>query len=212
MVRAHLAQARPSAIASAERIAEPTGLPLVALMGVGVVVLSVSRILLAVSKEAATGIAIAIAASILVGSSVVAGLRRVSGRALAALVGLAVFALVVLGVVAASRGERTISPHPSAEVTVVAKGIAFEQTALRVQTEGGVIMHFRNLDPVLHNVAVYTDRTATKQVYFGPAVNGVGTRTYSFDARPGSYFYRCEFHPTTMTGTLTVVAPEHTRA
>lgn len=212
VVRLHLAESRPSALASAERVAAPTAVPVGAILGVGILVLSVSRVLLAVSREAATGVAIALAASILAGSVVVAGLRRVSGQVLASVLGLAIAAIVVLGVVAASAGERRIEAHPPAEATVVAQGIAFEQKALTVRTEGRVVLHFVNRDafPIIHNVAVYNDdRALPPPVYFGPAVAGVGERTYTFDVRPGrSYFYRCEFHPQQMTGTLTVESAE----
>jgi plastocyanin len=208
VVRAHSAETRSSALVSAERVAAPTAVPLVAIVAVGVVVLSVSRILLAVSKEAATGIAIAVAASILVGCVVAASVRRVPGSVLATALGAALAAIVVLGVVSASAGERTIEAHPPAAATVVAQGIAFEQTSLTIHTEGRVVLHFVNRDafPIIHNVAVYQDeRALPPPVYFGPAVAGVGTRTYTFDVRPGrTYFYRCEFHPQQMTGTLTV--------
>jgi plastocyanin len=208
VVRAHLAEARPSALVSAERVAEPTAVPIVAVVAVGVVVLSVSRVLLAVSKEAATGVAIAIAASILVGCAVAATVRRVPGSVLASALGLALAALVVLGVVSASAGERRIEAHPPASATVVAQGIAFDKKSLTIATEGRVVLHFVNRDafPTIHNIAVYNDeRALPPPVYFGPAVSGVGRRTYSFDVKPGrTYFYRCEFHPQQMTGTLTV--------
>lgn len=208
VVRSHLAEARPSALVSAERVAAPTAVPLVAIIFVGIVVLSVSRVLLAVSKEAATGIAIALAAAVLVGSSVAAGLRRVRGSVLAAVLGLCLSAIVVLGVVAASAGERNIEAHPPAAATVVAQGIAFDKKSLTIRTEGRVVLHFVNRDafPVIHNIAVYNDeRAAPPPVYFGPPVPGIGQRTYSFDVQPGrTYFYRCEFHPQQMTGTLTI--------
>jgi len=59
---------------------------------------------------------------------------------------------------------------------------------------------------VPHNFAVYTDSSSTTPIFKGPIVTGPTTTTYTFTApsTPGSYFFRCDVHPTTMTGTFVV--------
>ncbi|MFY9588628.1 MAG: cupredoxin domain-containing protein [Actinomycetota bacterium] len=67
-------------------------------------------------------------------------------------------------------------------------------------------IRFRNADAgVLHNVSIYTNAAATDDVFKGKIFAGPATEVYkitSLDA--GSYFFRCDVHPTTMTGTLSV--------
>ena len=58
---------------------------------------------------------------------------------------------------------------------------------------------------VPHNVAIYTDDSATKSLFIGEMVTGPKKVTYEVGplAR-GTYFFRCDVHPTTMTGTFVV--------
>jgi plastocyanin len=54
-------------------------------------------------------------------------------------------------------------------------------------------------------VSIYTDSSATAALFTGEMVTGPGTVTYEVDAlEPGTYFFRCDVHPTTMTGTFVV--------
>jgi plastocyanin len=131
---------------------------------------------------------------------------RLSSGAVTGLVGVLAVVLVGAGVVSANVGERTIEPeHGTGPVQEVARGTAFHPTKLDVITDRDVVIKFRNDDPTLiHNVAVYTDESASRLVYFGREINGLGSRTYEFEANAGTYFYRCEFHPQQMTGTLEV--------
>jgi hypothetical protein len=57
---------------------------------------------------------------------------------------------------------------------------------------------------VLHNFAVYTNAQATTRVFMGDLVAGPIVHDYTFTAPPpGTYFFRCDVHPDTMTGTFT---------
>ena len=206
-------EADPAAVYADERVIEPAGLPLLAFLAIAVVVVSVSRILLTVSKSASVVVAIIAAGALFVGAMFVSSRRAVSGRVLGGLLALCAVLLVAGGVVAATEGERTIERHagdPSA--TEVARGTAFVEQELTVESETDrVRIHFVNEDAdVIHNMTFFTDDSAEEQIYFGGALLSRGELTYTFAVPgPGDYFYRCEFHPEQMTGTLVVEEPAH---
>lgn len=204
-------QADPAAVYADERVIGPAGLPMLAFLAIAVVVISVSRILLAVSKSASVVVAIVAAGAVFGAAMFISSRRAVSGRALGALLALCAVLLVAGGVVAATEGERAFERHAGdASATEVARGTAFLEQDLVVETETErVRIRFVNEDvDVIHNIAFFTDDSAKEQVYFGGALLSTGEVTYTF-AVPGAgeYFYRCEFHPEQMTGTLTVEVP-----
>jgi len=58
---------------------------------------------------------------------------------------------------------------------------------------------------VPHNIAIYTDDSAAESLFVGELVTGPKQVTYEVGALdPGTYFFRCDVHPTTMTGTFVV--------
>ncbi|HET7173328.1 MAG TPA: cytochrome c oxidase subunit II [Nocardioidaceae bacterium] len=65
---------------------------------------------------------------------------------------------------------------------------------------------FDNMDKgVPHNVAIYSDSTASKVLFRGQIVTGPKTVTYHVPALPaGTYYFRCDVHPTAMHGTFVV--------
>ncbi|MGH9124693.1 MAG: cupredoxin domain-containing protein, partial [Acidimicrobiales bacterium] len=56
-----------------------------------------------------------------------------------------------------------------------------------------------------HNVAVY-GANGTTPLWAGEPISGVRKIVYqtTFDLAPGSYTFRCNFHPTSMVGTFIV--------
>ena len=200
----------PGALEAQERVGFPTQLPVLAILGIGLLVVSFSRILLAVPKDASTTIALVAAGGILIVSFVIASRHQLSGGVLAGLAAFLGIAVLAGGVVAAANGTRKIEPEGGkTAVAEVAKGVAFTEKTLTVNGEGAIVVHFRNEDAEqIHNMAFFTDSSAKKLIYFGDAVNGLGERNYVFKTPgPGEYFYRCEFHTGQMTGKLVVEAP-----
>lgn len=60
---------------------------------------------------------------------------------------------------------------------------------------------------VVHNVAIYTNSSANTALFRGQYVTGPKSITYRVTALPaGTYFFRCDAHPTKMTGTFIVAA------
>jgi hypothetical protein len=98
---------------------------------------------------------------------------------------------------------------PCETVELAAQGVAFDKRELRVSSGGNVRIRFTNNDAgVQHNVAVYqssTNFTAVAPGAVGATFEGPGVDEVVF-AKPsaGSYFFRCDVHPTTMTGNFIV--------
>jgi len=95
---------------------------------------------------------------------------------------------------------------PSGTAELIAENNTFNRSTIRVQTGEEVSFIFENKDNVTHNFAVY-DTSEGKQVIFkGDALSGPGTITYTFTApdEPGSYYFQCDFHPSTMNGSFIV--------
>jgi plastocyanin len=65
---------------------------------------------------------------------------------------------------------------------------------------------FDNMDAgIPHNVAIYTDQSADTPLFVGEVFSGPDVVTYEIPALDaGTYFFRCDVHPTTMTGTFLV--------
>jgi plastocyanin len=92
-------------------------------------------------------------------------------------------------------------------MNLTARNVAFDQSTLSAPAGSTVIMTFVNNDfGVTHNFALYTDLHATTSIFVGDFITGSNTATYTFTvpSTPGSYFFRCDVHPETMTGTFTV--------
>jgi plastocyanin len=91
-------------------------------------------------------------------------------------------------------------------VDISALNYRFDKSNITVPAGANVTMVFDNKDAVPHNVAIYTTPAATEVIFKGEIITGPKTITYNFTApaTPGDYFFRCDVHPTVMTGTFTV--------
>ena len=93
-----------------------------------------------------------------------------------------------------------------AVVTVVAQNIKFDKSSITATAGLDVTVTLDNRDAgVLHNIAFYTNRSATSKIFGGPIITGPATDTSKFTAPgAGNYFFRCDVHPDTMTGSFVV--------
>lgn len=81
----------------------------------------------------------------------------------------------------------------------------FSTDRLTVSTSDPIRLSFDNADEgVPHNVAIYTDDSASESIFVGDTITGPDEITYEIPALDrGSYFFRCDIHPV-MDGTLEV--------
>ncbi len=121
--------------------------------------------------------------------------------------------VIAAGVMVACSGSST---DPSADATkvadqapsttfdLVAKGNKFEQKILVAKADADIKISLSNQDAsVLHNFALYTDKSAKENLYRGELFEGKKVVDDTFKAPPaGIYFFRCDVHPDTMTGTF----------
>jgi plastocyanin len=91
-------------------------------------------------------------------------------------------------------------------INISAQNVAFDQSAITVKAGAQVTMVFNNQDSMPHNVAIYTDKSASQVIYKGEVFSGPATKTYTFTApsATGNYFFRCDVHPGKMTGQFIV--------
>ena len=91
-------------------------------------------------------------------------------------------------------------------LTESASNSRFSVSTLTAPANARFQMVFETKDSGLpHNVAIYTDSTASKKLFAGVQFAGPATRVYTVPGlAAGTYFFRCDVHPTQMTGTITV--------
>ena len=184
------------------RLLVPVGLPAAAFLLAATIAVSMSRILLAVSKNGAVAIALVAALAILSACAWVAARPRISSSAILALVALAVLSTAGAGITGVAAGEREF--HHAAEgehaepVHVVAEGLEFDTDEIKVPAAEHVEIDFQNNDlDVYHNIAVYeSEAPDAPPIFNGEGFPGVDDRTYELETpEPGTFFFVCDFHP-----------------
>ena len=95
------------------------------------------------------------------------------------------------------------------DLVITAQALAFDTDCLAAPFGEPFTIEFDNRDAgVPHNVAIYTDQSATDVIFQEPPFPGPETVTYEPGPieEEGNFFFRCDVHPTTMTGTFVVAA------
>jgi plastocyanin len=111
------------------------------------------------------------------------------------------------------QGTLSASPAPPPggggppSTSITASGLTFDTSALTFTAGKQTRFEFQNNDDgVPHNLAIFTDPSASTVLFKGDTVTGVASATYTIPAmEPGSYYFHCDFHPESMNGTVTVV-------
>jgi plastocyanin len=95
---------------------------------------------------------------------------------------------------------RSVDPNA---ITISANGLAFSTSELSIPAGRPFQIVFENHESALHNVAIYTDSSASQPVFGEEPFGGPGQEVYDVPAlSAGSYFFRCDVHPE-MSGTMT---------
>jgi plastocyanin len=124
-------------------------------------------------------------------------------------VGLAfiVYLMVLKPTLGLQPGEsEPVSAPTGTVVRIEAKNSLFPTKTVTAPAGHAFSIRFRNSDAgILHNVSIYTNASATDDLFKGKIFAGPATEIYKISAlEAGSYFFRCDVHLTVMTGTLTV--------
>lgn len=104
----------------------------------------------------------------------------------------------------------TEPPAPAAQTLDIAMaGVQFDKDTLTVQSGATVTVRIDNQDDgIPHTFSVYTDSSASQPLAEGSisdTCSGPCSMETTFVApEPGTYFFRCDIHPTQMTGTFIV--------
>lgn len=195
----------------------PIAIPVGAFAVIGLVIIGFSRVLLSVSAQAATAVALIVAITIMVAATIASSRTRLSNGALFSMVGaVAGVAMLAGGIAIVTNGTgEEAGGEAGREVQVVAltapKGAAatgFQQTALSVASNEPIELDFSNQDPgIQHNVVIFGEDPAknpdAQPLFSGAFVTGPSETKYPVPPLPsGSFFFHCAVHPATMVGTI----------
>ncbi len=191
----------------------PILLPVGILALIGLVLFGFSRVLLHLSKTAATSVALITAAAIFGIVSFVASRKHVSGAALFPMLGAILGAALLIGgvgLVAGPKGEAPAEVEALAVQLAAPTGAAtkgYSTDTLAFTTNVPTDLEFDNQDPsVPHNVVIFQGKDDKgTQVFEGALITGPSTAAYQVPGlAAGDYFFHCAVHPTTMVGSITV--------
>ena len=196
-----------------DRLVLPILLPIVTLLVIGAALFGFSRILLSLTKDAATAIALIVALSILVVAAVVASRSVVRSSSLAsmlgAIAGVAMLAGGIALIAVGAGGEKEGGVGPAVTISLTAKGIAFDKTKLSVPAGKPFAIAFDNEDAgIQHDVQIFDNEGFTgTPLLNGEIVTGPAKVTYEApQLDPGTYYFHCSVHPAQMQGTIQATA------
>ena len=114
--------------------------------------------------------------------------------------------LVVIAAMSAACASAAPAPSVSGPVdpngpTVVAKDMKFQTGQVEVKAGQNLTLHFDNQDSAPHNVAIFTDSSASQKVSVGEIISSSAKDQVIPALKAGTYFFRCDVH-TNMTGTI----------
>ena len=189
-------------------------IPIVAIVVIAAVAFGFAQVLLNLPKEAATIVALALAMNILGACAVVALRRRTDAATMGELLVVVTYPVVigvVLAIIGFGTGEGAAEGHGKEAggggeaTTITAASVQFNTDSLTLPADEEVGLEFVNDDSVEHNFSIYEDDSAEEALFTGQNIGAGASTTYNIPPLDkGKYFFRCDLHPTAMTGTVTV--------
>jgi plastocyanin len=91
-------------------------------------------------------------------------------------------------------------------VQLAASDFSFDKDEITLTAGAETTVQFDNQHQgTPHNFAIYEDESGDTAIFNGDVIEGPATTEYTFTAPDaGTYFFRCDVHPTQMTGTVVV--------
>lgn len=208
-----------------ERVILPVVMPLGILAFALLVIYGLSRVYLEIRGDGATALAAGIVIGVLIVSFYLANNPRAPGWQIGAIVGVAAIVLAGGTIWAVANEDETEGREEEPNATEPATNGGgttltmidnkFEETELRAPAGEETVFTVLNEGSGIHNVHVAVDgdfaedfcTTGGEAPCTDPArIAGGGEGTLTINLPAGEYEYRCDFHKTEMTGTLTVTA------
>lgn len=113
------------------------------------------------------------------------------------------FLLILLAGCSGGGSAASASPPADADLVVTAEGMEFDTSTLTLAAGEETTIFFRNLDGQPHNVAIYTDDSASEPLWVGQTITDDAISETIPPLEAGEYFFRCDVHPA-MAGTVVV--------
>jgi plastocyanin len=188
----------------------PILIPVVALVVILSILFLFSRVLLSLKPNAATATALVAAVGVIAFAAFVGSRKQVTGPALVGfVVAVAGIAMLAGGIAIAVIGppeEEAEAFHATLTAPPSAAANGFSTNVLSVEEQTPIDLEFDNKDDgVGHNVQIFSGADASGAPLFTGAIVTGPTKTV-YHVPPlaeGEYFFHCEVHPATMTGTIT---------
>jgi plastocyanin len=189
----------------------PLAIPVIAALVIFSVLWSVSRVLLAMPGDGATPIAILLAIGVLLLCAFVATAPRISKGAVYAVIGVPLIGIYIAGIGSGiylhnERPESAaakLTPLPAQQTTTDNK---FSVTQFTFAAGGQVTINLKNDGQAVHNFHITNAQDASGNDIKSKNLAPGDTDTLTFTlAGPRAYSFRCDFHPTEMTGTIQVI-------
>ena len=115
-------------------------------------------------------------------------------------------ATVIPGTTATAGAAASTPSAGVMQIDVTAQGTAFDKKTIKVNAGQPFTIILHNKDSMPHNLHIFTKKGGDSIAVTDPQTVEPGTTgtLNATIAQAGDYYFQCDFHPTQMTGTLTV--------